>query len=308
MRSEIIAILAAWMLTGAASVSAVEGGKPAPLPASIYSPPPRSASDEVAPFPESETLPIPASPAVTGKEVQPTAFNAPLRVNSEQRKNVLSNAPLAPEKCQENAQENNANLGNADVRTEQTTSSNTGLKAIFLSPHRDVSARRSAGDKEGEQSLSAKTSGPPSMTTLLGSLGVVLGLFLVAAWLLRRRTPQSMTKLPNEVYEVLGRGALAGRQQVHLLRCGSKLVLVSVTPGGAETITEITDPQEVDRVAGICRQTHPHSSSAAFQQVFEQLAPKRPAREAYDRESYGEFNLSNLETVASTKKWGSRHV
>ena len=54
-----------------------------------------------------------------------------------------------------------------------------------------------------------------------------------------------------------GRAPLAGRQHVHLLRCGSKLLLVSVTPGGAETLTEVTDPAEVDRLAGLCRQAHP---------------------------------------------------
>ena len=65
---------------------------------------------------------------------------------------------------------------------------------------------------------------------------------------------KSATLLPTEVVEVLGRAPLAGRQQMHLLRCGNKLLLVSVTPTGAETLTEVTDPVEVDRLSGLCRQ------------------------------------------------------
>ncbi len=110
-----------------------------------------------------------------------------------------------------------------------------------------------------------------SMVTVGASLAVVLGLLLAVAWLLRRAAPKSLAPLPQEVVEVLGRAPLAGRQQLHLLRCGSKLLLVSVTPAGAETLTEITDPAEVDRLAGLCQQARPGSTTEAFRQVFEQF-------------------------------------
>lgn len=114
----------------------------------------------------------------------------------------------------------------------------------------------------------------PALATVGGSLAVVLGLFFSLAWAMRRTAPRGSTILPGEVFEVLGRAPLAARQQVHLLRCGAKLLLVSVTPTGTETLTEVTDPLEVDRLAGLCRQAHPHSATAAFRQVFQQLAPK----------------------------------
>jgi len=68
---------------------------------------------------------------------------------------------------------------------------------------------------------------------------------------------------------------MAGRQQVYLLRCGKKLILVSVTPAGAETLTEITEEMEVDRLAGLCQQARPNSATAAFRHVFGQLAGQR---------------------------------
>ncbi len=113
------------------------------------------------------------------------------------------------------------------------------------------------------------------MLTIAGSLGVVLGLFFLVAWAMRRTAPGGAVRLPPEVFEVLGRSALAGREQVHLLRCGGKLLLVSVSPTGVEPLTEITDPDEVNRLAGFCRQAHPASTTAAFRQVFGQLAGLR---------------------------------
>ncbi len=125
--------------------------------------------------------------------------------------------------------------------------------------------------------------GLPSLITLVGSLGVVLGIFLLVAWCMRRAAPAGSIALPGEVFEVLGRAAMASRQQVHLLRCGKKLVLVSVTPAGAETLTEITDPMEVDRLAGLCQQARSNSATAAFRQVFGQLAQQRTEPELPER-------------------------
>jgi flagellar biogenesis protein FliO len=123
-----------------------------------------------------------------------------------------------------------------------------------------------------------RVGGLTSLMTIGGSLALVLGLFLVVAWIMRRAVPQASVPLPAEVVEVLGRAPLAGRQHVHLIRCGKKLLLVCVTPDGAETLTEITESEEVDRLAGICRQAHPASATGAFRQVFGQFAaqPTRP--------------------------------
>jgi len=119
--------------------------------------------------------------------------------------------------------------------------------------------------------------GLPLVVTVGGSLAVVLGVFFLIAWAVRSAAPRGLTLLPSEVVEVLGRAPLAGRQQLHLLRCGKKLILVSVTPAGAETLTEISDPEEVDRLAGLCQQARPNSATAAFRQVLRQLAGQNKA-------------------------------
>ena len=67
---------------------------------------------------------------------------------------------------------------------------------------------------------------------LAGSLALVLGIFFLVVWLFRRALPQGRGVLPPEAFEVLGRAALANRQQAQLLRCGNKLLLVCVGAAG----------------------------------------------------------------------------
>jgi len=132
----------------------------------------------------------------------------------------------------------------------------------------------------------------PSLITTGGSLAVVLGLFFVLAWVIRHSMPGGTALLPKEAVEVLGRAPLAARQQVQLLRCGNKLILVSVTPTGATTLTEITEPKEVDRLAGLCRQVQPGSSTAAFRQVFQQFTRDHTAPELLEPNQHVEMPLS----------------
>lgn len=132
----------------------------------------------------------------------------------------------------------------------------------------------------GEQrGLGSRTEPSPqglnSVVTVVSSLAVVLGLFFMTAWVMRRTGSGGQTSLPSDVFEMLGRAPLSSRQQVHLMRCGSKLLLVSVTADGAETLTEIDDPDEVTRLAGLCKANQSGSASAAFRQVLHQFAGER---------------------------------
>lgn len=151
------------------------------------------------------------------------------------------------------------------VRTSDATSPATGETPIPLPPY-------GGSNRKGNGVGGGRSEGFTSVVSVVGSLALVLGLFFVSAWIMRRTVPGGTVLLPAEVVEVLGRAPLAGRDQVHLLRCGSKLLLVSISQAGVETLTEITDADEVNHLAGICRQSHPASATAAFQQVFQQFA------------------------------------
>jgi flagellar biogenesis protein FliO len=113
-----------------------------------------------------------------------------------------------------------------------------------------------------------------SLYTIATGLTIVVGAFLVFAWLLRRGgrgVHGRRGMLPADAVSVLGRAPLAARQMAQLLRVGNKLVLVALTPNGAETLTEITDPVEVDRLLGLCQQHNRYSTTKAFEEVFQNL-------------------------------------
>lgn len=164
--------------------------------------------------------------------------------------------------------------GPAPAWAPQDTAAGSGAGSVPL-PGPSATMRlppRGAPRSSGQRGVNGNL---PSVVTVAGSLAAVLGLFLVVAWALRRTTPAESALLPGEVVEVLGRKVLSPRQQLHLLRCGRKLLLVSLTPDSAETLTEITDPEEVDRLAGLCRQSQPGSATATFRHVLSQLSADR---------------------------------
>ncbi len=132
-----------------------------------------------------------------------------------------------------------------------------------------------------------------------GSLGIVLGLFLVLAWVMRRGMPKNVTLLPREAVEVLGRAPLVGREHVYLVRCANKMLLVSHSAGKLETLTEITDAAEVDRLAGMCQQMNPHSVTASFRQVFQQFGNTPAVRGYPARRPADEMEFSDMEDVGN---------
>jgi flagellar biogenesis protein FliO len=136
-----------------------------------------------------------------------------------------------------------------------------------------------------------------SIYTISSALAIVIGAFLLFAWVVRRGGNKTNAPLPAEVVSVLGRVPLAARQFAELLRVGNKLVLVSLTPTGAETLTEVTDPVEVDRLVGLCQQYSPHSTTKAFEQVFRQLS-----RETAPGGFFGGDSLPQLSSAAAAHR------
>ncbi|MCE9545085.1 MAG: flagellar biosynthetic protein FliO [Planctomycetia bacterium] len=92
----------------------------------------------------------------------------------------------------------------------------------------------------------------PSMVTVVGSTCLVLSLFLAATWLMKRSMPRSARTLSRDVVEVWGRTQLTRGQDMHLVRCGNKVLLIAIAGTTAQTLTEIYDPREIDRLRALC--------------------------------------------------------
>lgn len=138
--------------------------------------------------------------------------------------------------------------------------------------------------KPGALKLAAPTNAPAKATrsgstttssnaigSTLGSLAIVLGVFFAVSWLCRKLSPAASGPLPKEVLELLGRTSMGGRQQLQLLRLGNKLVLVAVTAAGMETISEVHDEAEVERLVQMCKRQQPGSVSGSFLDLVNQI-------------------------------------
>jgi flagellar biogenesis protein FliO len=141
------------------------------------------------------------------------------------------------------------------------------------------------GSVTGKTLLRTPATGWGAVTNVAASLGLVLGAFLCVAWLSKRYLPKTAGPLPKEVVEQLGWAPLAGRQQIHLVRLGNKLVLLAITPGSsAEALSEVTDAAEVERLSSMCRRHKPDSSTQAFRQVMSELE-RQPVRGFVEQEA-----------------------
>ena len=103
------------------------------------------------------------------------------------------------------------------------------------------------------------------------SLGLVLILFLGVAWFVKRAQPQSHAMLPTGVVEVLGRMPISQKQQLQLVRMGPKLLLVSSTGTGMQTLGEISDPNQVEQMVAMCQANRAGGITQSFRQVMGQF-------------------------------------
>ncbi|NLY00688.1 MAG: hypothetical protein GXY83_31730 [Rhodopirellula sp.] len=228
---------------------------PGDLTAQVFSPRPSNSSPQAVYSGSDPAWPDPVTgvagaPRETAAGVNPACFDSPADGDSDLN---LQGRPLP-----------SPPVGNAD---ERTVASPTSWELPKLSPPHDAS--------DGKGGSGKRLGVVPSLLTIGSSLAIVLGLFFLFAWTWRRATPGGTALLPSEVLEVLGRTNLTHRQNLHLLRCGGKLLLIHVSPDSVQAVAEITEPVEVDRILGLCRQLHPQSTSAAFRQVFQQFASER---------------------------------
>ena len=149
------------------------------------------------------------------------------------------NAPLAGERGAAAYIATAPGTSDASRNTSPTRAEKTRLGEIPSRP-----SNSSSGDAER---------GAEGLWSTLGALAAVLVLFGAAAWFLRRSLPRTSRQLPSDVIEVLGLMPLGNRQQAQLVRLGKKLLLIHVAAGHAETLTEVTDAAEVDRLTALCR-------------------------------------------------------
>ena len=153
--------------------------------------------------------------------------------------------------------------------TANTNPNTASLSVNRTSARTPLELKPSTKDKT--RSLDKPTSTWAATLSMFFSLAVVLCFFLLVAWLVKKAQPTSFFKLPGDVVQVMGRTPMAPRQQMYVVRFGSKLLLISHQPGQTQTLAEITDADEVQRLAGLLEANQPGSISNSFRDVLKQV-------------------------------------
>jgi flagellar protein FliO/FliZ len=156
-------------------------------------------------------------------------------------------------------------------------------------------AARPISPPKSRGSISPRNAPPESAWwTTLGGLATVLTILGGTAWVVRKNLPGVPKGLPKSVVEVLGRKTLEPRAAIHLVRCGSRILVLGTTPQGMVSLAEITDAAEVDFVSGLCR-TEDEASQHSFLDLIgkfrrgddprlDEVEPGEPATNPRDEE------------------------
>lgn len=119
----------------------------------------------------------------------------------------------------------------------------------------DIPIRRDAPTTRATASdRDATASAAPAIGLDLGrlamSLAIVLGLIVVCAWVYRRLSGQASVPAATSVVRVLGRTALAPKQQILLIQVGRRVIVVGESNGQFAPLSEITDEDEIASLQG----------------------------------------------------------
>ena len=249
-----------------------DAGFHAAQPAGASNPPLPSYPSGVVPTP----LPTPA--AAQTQAYQPTAVPAYPPVNQLPIENVQPTPLQSVPQPQRTASMEDSRLRPAEPYSQVVTASATSpipQPPVDLEPPQESAPKRTpfrpGRDRDQENLQSASGDGLQMILSVGSSLLIVVGLFLGVVWVYRKSLTTTVGQsVPNQVVEVIGRTPIAARQQLVLVRFGNKLVLVSLVQGEARTISEITDPIEVDRLAGLCESGKSNSISNSFRNILAQ--------------------------------------
>lgn len=88
-------------------------------------------------------------------------------------------------------------------------------------------------------------------TTIIAASATLGTLGTIAYWI--RLQLGLARSLSRDAVESLGRRSIEPKVAIHLVRCGNRILVLGVSPDGARTLSEITDPSEVRQLMEACQ-------------------------------------------------------
>ena len=208
---------------------------------------------------EARALPLPAPQQPAVRQV---AMSEPLDTAVESAGNVVSRPQSIEEESDKNAS------GELQSASDNRTASPPDGAFSLDQP---IGLRMKEKGKDGKMEKPELGKALAPVVSVIGSLLIVLSAFFILMMMFRKMSPKGNRLLPKEAFENLGRSFLTPKLQLHLLRLGNRLILVSVTADGVTPVTEVTDPDEVVPLLGMCRQLDVNSSTALFQKMYSSM-------------------------------------
>ncbi|MDR0520263.1 MAG: flagellar biosynthetic protein FliO [Planctomycetaceae bacterium] len=245
-------------------------------------PPPKSVQNPSSPvisespvLRSAAKLPLPQKPVVQASFGDRPA--RPVEGYAEQPEE-----PSDPLRNEQNAADSVA--GNPEYVAGQAPAKESVLDKPLTSKKKP--AEGSASEKSGSQAAQWKdklikpgfSSAVTPILSVAGSLLIVTASFFLVASFLRKVSPKGSRPLPKEAFENLGRIYLSQKHHLHLLRLGNRVILVSAMPDCVKTISEITDPDEVLALLGMCRRNDVNSATMLFQKAVADMSAEEISR------------------------------
>lgn len=142
------------------------------------------------------------------------------------------------------------------------------VETSVTSPERPSMPLAPPKNRGGSDGDAAQRSGGRGWFSTMTSLSVVVGAFLLLLYVARRHLPQGTRRLPAEAVESLGRMTLGPRQELHLVRVGTRLLVIGASPQGLAALGAVDEPEEVERLEQLCRPGGSATVSSSLRQAL----------------------------------------
>jgi len=107
------------------------------------------------------------------------------------------------------------------------------------------------------------------------SLAAVIALVALIVWALRRFAPRAVRMYSSDNLKVLSRTFLGPKQMVCIVKAPGKVLVVGATQQSVTLLSEISDPAEVERIAGLYEAASSKGASAAFREIIAGISGSR---------------------------------
>jgi len=158
--------------------------------------------------------------------------------------------------------------------------------------------------KAGESAVHAQTvsrSSMPSAARMVLSLLAVLALILLGTLLLRRFSVRGRRIVARSGVEILSRTPINSRQSLFLVKIGSRILVLGVSPNHIASLDTIEDSEELSSLLGLLESQNPSSISQGFERMF-----NRQSRE-FDSQAPAEFTTMDWNEPESRMAGGAKH-